>query len=331
MKHIQVGDVDIPGQVFLAPMAGFSDLPYRNICRQWGASYAVAEMTASKENLQRTKKTSLRMTLNEESEPRGIQLIGSVPEELAEAAMRVQAAGAQLVDFNCGCPARKVCSVACGSALMKQPELVGEILQKMVSAVTVPVTLKIRTGWDSSSLNALEIGKLAEDTGVKMLVIHGRTREQGFKGEAEYETARQLKNAVSIPVIVNGDINSGKKALDVLQYTGADGVMIGRAALGNPWLFKEINSILSGIEPQLLKRSDIEDTIINHMKEHYAFYGEMLGIRTIRKHLNQYVKRFSLNSDELQKIYLAKNAGEQIERTRDLLGSSRFSVNVFEE
>lgn len=328
MKHIQVGSVLIPGQTILAPMAGFTDLPYRKICRRWGASYAVAEMAASKDNLQHTAKTSFRMNLEGESSPRGIQLIGSVPQELARAAQRTEKAGAEIVDLNCGCPAKKVCSVLCGSALLKNVDLVESLLKAIVEAVSVPVTLKFRTGWTASQINAVDLGKRAEDAGIKMLVLHGRTGDQGFKGEAEYDTIRLLKQAVSIPVVANGDIYSPKKALQVLDYTKADGVMIGRGALGNPWIFSQVNSLLSGTGQFILKRSQIEETIVEHIRSHHAFYGEALGLRTMRKHLSCYLKRFNADEGEIRKVLLAENTEEQVELTLKLLGKLDLSINL---
>ena len=328
MNNIQVGSVSIAGQTILAPMAGFTDLPYRKICRQWGAAYAVAEMAASKDNLQHTAKTSFRMNLDGEPSPRGIQLIGSVPEELARAAKRAENAGADIVDLNCGCPAKKVCSVACGSALLKNPDLVESLLQSIVNAVSVPVTLKYRIGWSTSDINAVDLGKRAEDAGVKMLVLHGRTGEQGFKGHAEYETIRRLKQAVSIPVIANGDIDAADKALEVLKATGADGVMIGRGALGNPWIFSQINSLLSGTRQFILSKTQIEETIIGHIRSHHAFYGEVLGLKTIRTHLNWYLKRFNADEKDIRKVLLAGNPDEQIDLTLLLLERLDLSINL---
>lgn len=328
MNDIQVGSVSIPGRTILAPMAGFTDLPYRKICRKWGAAYAVAEMAASKENLQHTAKTSFRMNLEGEAAPRGIQLIGSVPEELAKAAQRAEKAGADIVDLNCGCPARKVCSVACGSALLKNLDLVESLLKSIVESVSIPVTLKFRTGWSLSERNAVELGQRAQDAGVRMLVLHGRTGDQGFKGHAEYETIRQLKQAVSIPVIANGDIDAPQKALQVLEFTGADGVMIGRGALGNPWIFDQVNSLLLGTRQFILSRSQIEETIIEHINLHYAFYGQELGLRTIRKHLNWYLKRFNADEKDIREVLLAGNPDEQIELTLKLLGRLDLLINL---
>lgn len=316
---IQVGSVEIPGRIFLAPMAGATDLPYRQICRKAGASYAVAEMVASQAHLRASRKSQERFNLGREPAPRAIQLLGSNAADLADAARYAVKSGAQIVDFNCGCPAKKVCSVECGSALLKDEFLVAALLRELVGAVDVPVTLKYRLGWDAEHLNALRIAQIAQDAGVKMLVLHGRTRAQGFKGEVNYDLIAQVKKAVAIPVIANGDINSPQKAKYVLEKTGADGVMIGRAAMGNPWLFTQIKDLFEGLEPSVLKKTDVVDTILEHMQQHFLFYGQEKGLKTIRKHLSWYFKRLDLCPNWLVRLFAISEPAQLMKEVETLL------------
>lgn len=302
-SSIKVGDVEIPGNVFLAPLAGITDQPYRRICRKLGASYAVAEMVASQKHLRESRKSQERFNLGEEGAPRAIQLLGSDPADLAGAARYAVRSGAQIVDFNCGCPAKKVCSVECGSALLKDEDLVRRLLESLTASADVPVTLKYRIGWDAEHINALEIARIAQDAGVKMLVLHGRTREQGFKGAAEYSVIKAVKENSLIPVVANGDIDSAAKALEVLHYTGADGVMIGRAAIGNPWIFSQIADALKGKEPQPMTKSQVIETIGEHLDLHFAFYDQEKGLKTIRKHLCAYFKRLDLCANHLKGLF----------------------------
>lgn len=278
---VQVGNVEIPGRVFLAPLAGFTDLPFRQICRKLGAAYAVAEMVASQKHLRESRKSQERFSLGSESYPRAIQLLGSDPVDLADTARYAVQCGAQIVDFNCGCPAKKVCSVECGSALLKDEALVEKLLKALTEAVDVPVTLKYRLGWDAEHINALNIAAIAQEAGIKMLVLHGRTREQGFKG----------------------DIDSVEKAEAVLAQTGADGIMIGRAAIGNPWIFSQINDKLSGRIPQAPSKSQLIETIGEHLQLHFSFYEKEKGLKTIRKHLSGYFKRLDLCPTLLTDLY----------------------------
>lgn len=302
-NSVQVGNVEIPGRVFLAPLAGFTDLPFRQICRKLGASYAVAEMVASQKQLRDSRKSRERFSLGNESYPRAIQLLGSDPDDLADTARYAVECGAQIVDFNCGCPAKKVCSVECGSALLKDERLVERLLTALTSAVDVPVTLKYRLGWDHEHINALNIATLAQAAGIKMLVLHGRTRQQGFKGEVDYQRIADVKESVDIPVIANGDIDSPEKAGSVLTATRADGIMIGRAAIGNPWIFSQINDKLSGRTPQALRKSQLIETIGEHLQLHFSFYEKEKGLKTIRKHLSSYFKRLDLCPTLLADLY----------------------------
>lgn len=281
--------VEVP--VMLAPMAGMSDLPYREVCRAHGAGYAVGEMTTCLPQFRTSRKSATRWACAEESGLRVVQLLGADPAMMADAARYAEDSGAQVIDINMGCPAKKVLQTACGSALMKDEALVVRILEAVRAAVSVPVTLKIRTGWNREQRNAVSIAKLAEQAGVEMLTIHGRTREDGFSGEAEYETIGNVKAAVSIPVIANGDVDSGEKARRVMAVTGADGVMIGRASYGNPWIFSEVGAALGYLSqrdrPSLEERHAV---ICDHMRRHFDYYGGARGAVTFRKHLNHYLK-----------------------------------------
>ena len=281
--------VDVP--VMLAPMAGMSDLPYREVCRSLGAGYAVGEMTTSKPQFRESRKSATRWASDEESGLRVVQLLGADPVMMADAARYAVDSGADVVDINMGCPAKKVLQTACGSALLRDEALVGRILDAVVAAVSVPVTLKIRTGWNREHKNALSIAAIAEKAGIAMLTVHGRTREDGFKGEAEYDTIREVKASIGIPVIANGDINSAQRAVRVMAATGADGVMVGRASYGNPWIFSEVSAALGfaekAVKPDFAERRRV---ILMHMRRHFDYYGGDRGAVTFRKHLIHYFK-----------------------------------------
>ncbi len=308
--------VDVP--VMLAPMAGMSDLPYREICRKFGAGYAVGEMTSSKPDLRESRKSATRWAQEQESGLRVVQLVGADPAMLADAARYAQDSGAHIVDINMGCPARKVLQTACGSALMKDEALVADILAAVVAAVSIPVTLKTRTGWSAEHKNALAIAHIAEDSGIAMLTIHGRTRADGFKGEAEYETIARVKSEVRIPVIANGDIRSAEKAKQVLELTGADGIMIGRGSYGNPWLFSEIAHALGysdrAEEPTLSSRREV---VLEHMSRHFEYYGEKRGAVTVRKHLVHYLSPLPDAEAVLDRLCLSTDACEQLRLVTD--------------
>jgi tRNA-dihydrouridine synthase B len=296
-KEVDIGGLRTKGNVFLAPMAGVTDLPFRSLCRRFGASYAVGEMAASKNDLQSTEKTRLRYVFDGEEAPRAIQLIGADPRDLAQAAKKAVRAGAQIVDLNCGCPAKKVCSVDCGSALLRQPELIRELLRALIDATDAPVTLKYRAGWSPEEINACEIAEMAQKEGVSLLVLHGRTRAGGYTEPVDYEIIRKVKSISNIPVIANGDITSGAKAAHVLEYTSADGVMIGRGAFGNPWIFQEITAYLEGREFSIPSGGEILRTVLEHQKAHMDFYGEAVGVRSFRKHLLWYLNRLTENPE----------------------------------
>jgi len=288
---VQIGPYQLENQLILAPMAGVTDRPFRQLCRQFGAAMTVSEMISSRPELRQTRKTRLRMQHDGENQPRSIQIAGTDPLMMAEAARFNVQQGAQIIDINMGCPAKKVCSVLAGSALMKNESLVADILHSVVSAVDVPVTLKMRTGWDSNNRNVLSIAKIAESAGIQALAIHGRTRADKYNGDAEYEHIALVKDQVSIPVIANGDIDTPEKAAFVLKHTHADGLMIGRAAQGNPWIFQEINYFLRhGKRMDAPDKNHVRDVMLKHLMNLYDFYGEYMGLRIARKHLGWYCK-----------------------------------------
>ncbi len=289
---LQIGTFNIGSQTVLAPMAGISDLPFRSLCSKMGAGLVVNEMLTSDTRLWHSNKSQTRLSWGEATGPRVIQIAGSDPQQMANAASACVDLGAQIIDINMGCPAKKVCKKAAGSALLKDEDLVERILSEVISAVDVPVTLKIRTGWDKQNKNATTIANIAETTGIASLVIHGRTRDCRFKGHAEYDTIAEIVQQRSIPIIANGDIDSPQKAKDILEYTKAKAVMIGRAAQGNPWLFREINHFLrSGdiLAPPTLE--EVEGTMVSHLSALHDFYGDHLGVRIARKHISWYLAK----------------------------------------
>ncbi len=291
---VRIGPYTLPNNVFVAPMAGVTDRPYRQLCKQLGAGYAVSEMAASNALLWATDKTTRRINHDGEIEPKAVQIAGADPHMMAQAARFNVDRGAQIIDINMGCPAKKVCNVAAGSALMQQPELIREILKSVVNTVKgdgVPVTLKMRTGWNQANRNAPEIAVMAQDLGIAMITIHGRTREDKYQGQAEYDTIALVKQALEIPVVANGDIDSPQKARQVLDYTKADAVMIGRAAQGRPWIFRQVAHYLATGEllPDPTEQ-EIASWLKGHLLDHYSFYGEFKGVRTARKHIGWYLK-----------------------------------------
>ncbi|WP_319380772.1 tRNA dihydrouridine synthase DusB [Thiomicrorhabdus sp.] len=288
---LKIGPYQFANPLVLAPMAGVTDAVYRKLCREQGAAYTLAEMVASKKQLWESKKSSTRHVDPQDPEPRAVQLIGTSPDELAEAAVWQVSQGAQIIDLNMGCPAKKVCNVAAGSALMADPSRVAEIFQTVSKAVDVPVTVKTRTGTDAENKNALQIALLAQEHGLQAISIHGRTREDKFNGCAEYDTIRNVKRSVQIPVIANGDICSPEQAAFVLKYTACDAIMIGRASQGNPWIFREINHYLKHrtklAGPSLQEKRRI---ILQHLRGLYELYGDSHGVRIARKHLGWYAQ-----------------------------------------
>jgi tRNA-dihydrouridine synthase B len=286
---VYIGSHHIENNLVVAPMAGVTDRPFRQLCKRLGAGLAVSEMVASDPRLRATPKSQRRTDHRGEVEPIVVQIAGADPAQMAEAARYNVDRGAQIIDINMGCPAKKVCNVAAGSALLQNEPLVAAILAAVVTAVSVPVTLKIRTGWSREQRNAVRIAMIAEEAGIAALSVHGRTRECGFVGAVEYDTIREVKRAVSLPVTANGDIDSAEKAREVLTSTGADAVMIGRAAQGRPWIFREIRHFLDTGEclaPPAVE--EMRAIILEHLGDHYSLYGEQTGVRTARKHLGWY-------------------------------------------
>jgi len=288
-------------------MAGVTDRPFRMLCKKLGAGVAVSEMVTSNSLLYGSEKTIQRANHEGEVDPISVQIAGADPKMMGDAARYNQDRGAQIIDINMGCPAKKICNVMAGSALLKHEKLVEEILNSVVSSVTIPVTLKIRTGWDRENKNAIKIAKIAENSGIKALAIHGRTRACLYHGHAEYDTIAEVKQNIKIPVIANGDITTPQKAKFVLNYTKADGIMIGRAAQGRPWIFREIDFYLkNNKELELPTIQEIQDTTIEHVNDLYNFYGELKGVRIARKHISWYTKglknsaqfRFNMNQIE---------------------------------
>jgi tRNA-dihydrouridine synthase B len=313
---MQIGPYRIDPPVVLAPMAGVTDKPFRLLCKRLGAGLAVSEMTASDPRLWQTRKSIKRMDHDGEPEPISVQIAGYDPGMLAEAARFNVANGAQIIDINMGCPAKKVCNVWSGSALLQDEPLVARIVKTVVDAVEVPVTLKIRTGWDRQHKNALTIARIAEDNGIAALAVHGRTRADKYEGEAEYDTIAAVKAAVRIPVLANGDIVTPQQAKHVLDVTGADAVMIGRGAQGRPWIFREISHYLSTGE--LLPSpspADVATILLGHLEHLYAFYGEQAGVRIARKHLGWYAKDRSENAAFRDVVNRAENAHDQLRLT----------------
>ncbi|CAH2795174.1 MAG: tRNA-dihydrouridine synthase DusB [uncultured Caballeronia sp.] len=293
-----IGSHVLRNNLFVAPMAGITDRPFRQLCKRMGAGYAVSEMVASNAQLWKSEKTMRRANHAGEVEPISVQIAGADPQMLAEAARHNVANGAQIIDINMGCPAKKVCNVAAGSALLQNEPLVARIVEAVVQAVgvgpdAVPITLKIRTGWNRENKNATTVARIAQDAGISMLTVHGRTRADLYKGEAECETIAAVKASVKIPVVANGDIVTPEKARDVLAVTGADAIMIGRAAQGRPWLFREIEHFLKTGERLPPRIDEIQQVMNEHLEDHYAFYGEFTGVRTARKHIGWYTRGLS--------------------------------------
>ena len=294
-------------------MAGVTDRPFRQLCKELGAGYAVSEMAASNPRLWASEKSSRRTDHTGEMEPKAVQIAGAVPEELAECAKFNVDRGAQIIDINMGCPVKKVCNNWCGSALLQHEDLVQRILEAVVPAVDVPVTLKFRTGWNRENKNALRIARIAEQAGIQMLTLHGRTRADGYTGDAEYDTIAAVKAAVNIPVVANGDITTPEKARHVLDKTGADAVMIGRAAQGRPWIFREIDHFLrTGEHLPAPLVAEVRKLMDEHLQAHYAFYGEFLGVRTARKHIGWYVRDLPGGEAFRQEMNRLESTAEQL-------------------
>lgn len=312
----RIGPYSIDSKVILAPMAGITDRPFRQLCRRLGAGMAVSEMVISDTAFWKTRKSAFRLDHTGEATPRSVQIAGSDPAMMADAARMNAERGAQIIDINMGCPAKKVCNRAAGSALMREPELVKEILEAVVNAVDLPVTLKMRTGWCPESRNGIELARMAEAIGIQALAVHGRTRADGYRGEAEYDTLARIRDVIQIPLFANGDIDSPEKAHQVLSKTGADAVMIGRAAQGRPWLFREIDHYLrTGQTHPAAPQDEISTIMQQHLQALHRFYGEVLGLRIARKHIGWYLQHF----EQGQAFRKSFNTIESVERQSSAL------------
>ena len=319
---MRIGPYPLKNRVLLAPMAGITDKPFRRLCAHYGAGLTFSEMMSANPQLWHTEKSKLRLAYSDELGFNAVQIAGSEPLEMARAAAANVECGAQIIDINMGCPAKKVNRKLAGSALLQFPELVENILLEVVKAVDVPVTLKIRTGWNKSNRNCVQIGKIAEQSGIQALTIHGRTRECLFEGEAEYDNIRAVKQAVSIPVIANGDIDCAAKAKQVLDYTGADAIMIGRAALGNPWLFQAVESLIE--RDTIIQTPSLSEKcaqILRHIQELHQFYGASKGYRIARKHIAWYLQEIQPGSVFRQTFNAINDPREQLIVLEDFLNS----------
>lgn len=315
---LKIGPYRLSSPFVLAPMAGVTDKPFRALCRRFGAGMTTSEMTTADTRLWQTAKSRQRLDLDLDAEPVAVQIAGSEPLQLAAAARAVVARGAQIVDINMGCPAKKVCRKLAGSALLRDERLVREILETVVAAVNVPVTLKIRTGWDPQHRNGPLIARIAEDAGIASLAVHGRTRACRYRGNAEYETIARIKESVSIPVIANGDITTLEKSLEVLRISNADGLMIGRGAQGRPWIFRELVLGLSGgsVDTAVAK-TELRAIMLDHLHELHRFYGEQTGVRVARKHLTWYCDKLASADEFRYRVVRVERASEQLRLTKE--------------
>ena len=316
---MRIGQYELKSRIFLAPMAGITDQPFRRLCSRLGAGLTFSEMMSTNPDVWHTEKSELRLAHHREIGINAVQIAGSDPEEMAQAAQVNVEYGAEIIDINMGCPAKKVNKKMAGSALLREPKLVESILKSVVNAVSVPVTLKIRTGWDQENRNCLQIAQIAEQSGISALTIHGRTRSCLFEGKAEYESIKSVKQAVSIPIIANGDITSAEKAKEVLDYTGADAVMIGRGAYGRPWLFKEVNDFLEKGHYSSLPINEKCRLMLQHIEDLHQFYGEEKGYRIARKHVGWYSESLLPNSN-------FKRAFNTLETTKDQINELKVFV-----
>ena len=315
---MRIGPYELKNPFLLAPMAGITDAPFRRLCRRFGAGMTTSEMTTADLRLWNTAKSRHRLNLDMDAEPSVVQLAGSDPDQLATAAQICVDHGAQIIDINMGCPAKKVCNKLAGSALLQDVNLVSRILQSVVNSVDAPVTVKIRTGTDEKNRNGVEIARIAEASGIKAIAVHGRTRACRFKGTAEYETIAQIKNEISIPVIANGDIATSEKSLEVLRLSSADALMIGRGAQGRPWIFRELNHFFeTGRQAPPLDKSDVRDIMLEHLDDLYQFYGDTTGVRVARKHLTWYCAGLYNAQEFRSQVVRVDSASEQIRLTRE--------------
>jgi tRNA-dihydrouridine synthase B len=318
LPTLKIGPYQLASPFVLAPMAGVTDAPFRRICRRFGAGMTTSEMTTADTSLWQTPKSRFRLDLDLDAEPVAVQIAGSDPAQMALAARACVDRGAQIIDINMGCPAKKVCRKLAGSALMKDEALVARILDTVVAAVDVPVTLKMRTGWDPEHRNGPRIARIAEDSGIRSLAVHGRTRACRYLGEAEYETIARIKQEVSIPVIANGDLNTPEKSLEVLRLTNVDGLMIGRGAQGQPWIFRKLNFCVENESAEApLDKNELRAMMLAHLSDLHRFYGEKRGVRVARKHLAWYCDKLA-NADEFRYQSVRVNsASEQLRLTNE--------------
>lgn len=326
---MKIGPYELKSPFVLAPMVGVTDAPFRQICRRFGAGLTTSEMTTADISLWQTAQSRRKLDIDLDAEPIAVQIAGSEPGQMAIAAQACVERGAQIIDINMGCPAKNVCKKLAGSALLQDEKLVAEILEAVVAAVTVPVTLKMRTGWDPEHRNGAQIARIAEQSGIQSLAVHGRTRQCRYKGEAEFETIAQIKQAVDIPVFANGDITTLEKSLEVLRLTNADGLMIGRGAQGRPWIFRELLAFhQDGKKNVPLEKNELRDTMLGHLIELHRFYGESVGVRVARKHLTWYSKQL-VNADEFRyRAVRAERANEQIRLIREYFDREDGGISI---
>ena len=334
LPALRIGPYQLDSPFVLAPMAGVTDKPFRKLCRRFGAGMTTSEMTTADTTLWQTSKSRHRLDLDLDAEPVAVQIAGSEPPQMAAAARACVERGAQIIDINMGCPAKKVCRKLAGSALLRDTALVKQILDAVVAAVDVPVTLKTRTGWDAAERNAPLVARIAEDAGIAALTIHGRTRADRYRGEAEYDTIAAVKAQASIPVIANGDIASLEKSLEVWKLTQADGLMIGRGAQGRPWIFAELNQALGNDASFVpLEKNDLRDMMLGHLEELHRFYGETTGVRVARKHLtwyceNLYGKDFANAEEYRNRVVRVDCASEQIRLTAEFFARNEEEIST---
>jgi tRNA-dihydrouridine synthase B len=323
VKTINIGPYKLASPFLLAPMTGITEAAFRKLCRHFGAGMTVSEMTTADISLWNTPKSRRRLDIDMDTTPCVVQIAGSEPEQLALAARLCVARGAQIIDINMGCPAKKVCKRQAGSALLQDTSLVREILHAVVGAVAVPVTLKIRTGWDENNRNGPEIAAIAEESGVQAIAVHGRTRACRFRGAAEYATIAQIKKNVTIPVIANGDIITPEKSLEVFRLSGADALMIGRGAQGRPWIFRDLNHYLeTGLHAPPLEKNKVRDIMLGHLNDLYQFYGDTTGVRVARKHLTWYCAGLIKAEIFRSRVVRVDSASEQISLTQQFFGDN---------